>query len=168
MPTARHRSEHGSEHGSAPGRGGKRARTSKGSQHRRSSTVAGVRRSRALAVAIPLLAIGVATSSALVSFSTRPPQSAAVERTARHSAVPTPVPTPTPTYEAPVQATAVETPGIGSVSASRALSARIEVDQADIPERAYLAYRRAAQVINAADPTCAMPWEILAGIGYVE
>lgn len=37
-----------------------------------------------------------------------------------------------------------------------------------IPAAALSAYQRAAQIINAADPTCNAPWELLAAIGRVE
>lgn len=37
-----------------------------------------------------------------------------------------------------------------------------------IPTVALNAYQRAAEVINASDPGCNMPWELIAGIGRVE
>ncbi|MET3961392.1 hypothetical protein ABIE44_001326 [Marmoricola sp. OAE513] len=37
-----------------------------------------------------------------------------------------------------------------------------------IPSAALSAYQRGAQIINAADPTCNVPWELLAAIGRVE
>lgn len=37
-----------------------------------------------------------------------------------------------------------------------------------IPAVALTAYQRAAQIINAADPSCNMPWELIAAIGRVE
>lgn len=39
---------------------------------------------------------------------------------------------------------------------------------AGIPPIALNAYQRAAQVINASDPTCHMPWELIGAIGRVE
>lgn len=37
-----------------------------------------------------------------------------------------------------------------------------------IPAAALAAYQRGAQIINAADPTCNLPWELLAAVGRVE
>src|SRR5690242_10053316 len=37
-----------------------------------------------------------------------------------------------------------------------------------IPSAALSAYQRGSQIINAADPTCHVPWELLAAIGRVE
>lgn len=37
-----------------------------------------------------------------------------------------------------------------------------------IPSAALSAYQRGSQIINAADPTCNVPWELLAAIGRVE
>lgn len=37
-----------------------------------------------------------------------------------------------------------------------------------IPSAALSAYQRGSQIINAADPTCNIPWELLAAIGRVE
>jgi membrane-bound lytic murein transglycosylase B len=37
-----------------------------------------------------------------------------------------------------------------------------------IPSAALSAYQRAAQIIDAADPTCNVPWELIAAIGRVE
>ncbi|MFL6062090.1 MAG: lytic transglycosylase domain-containing protein [Marmoricola sp.] len=37
-----------------------------------------------------------------------------------------------------------------------------------IPSAALSAYQRAAQIIDAADPTCNIPWELIAAIGRVE
>jgi len=42
------------------------------------------------------------------------------------------------------------------------------VSVAGVPDLALAAYQRASTVINAADPACALPWELLAAIGRVE
>jgi len=63
--------------------------------------------------------------------------------------------------EAPAAKTPVLGTGIG-------ISSRVNLDSSGIPVRALEAYRRAASLIDAADPGCKIDWTLLAAIGRVE
>lgn len=70
----------------------------------------------------------------------------------------------------------IEAPAGGTVSGAVALSVPIGAEDAvvagaaahGIPSTALAAYQRGAQIIDAADPACHLPWELLAAIGRVE
>ena len=74
-----------------------------------------------------------------------------------------------------VPAEAIEAPA--SLSGPSSLALGVQGDPADavgnastngIPEAALAAYQRAETIINAADTTCHLPWQLIAAIGRVE
>ncbi|WP_107764474.1 lytic transglycosylase domain-containing protein [Nocardioides terrigena] len=74
---------------------------------------------------------------------------------------------PAQAIEAPAS---VSVPGVVAPSVPRGRAARI-VDTASasgIPSAALAAYQRAESVINAADTSCDLPWQLIAAIGRVE
>jgi membrane-bound lytic murein transglycosylase B len=56
-------------------------------------------------------------------------------------------------------------PGVGNADAAQIVST---ASTSGIPSAALAAYQRAETVINAADPSCHMPWQLIAAIGRVE
>ena len=66
---------------------------------------------------------------------------------------------------ASVSGTGVVAPGVPTGSATAAVAT---ASSAGIPEAALLAYQRASSVINAADKSCNLPWQLIAAIGRVE
>ena len=78
---------------------------------------------------------------------------------------------PGPFVRQPFPGTPVVAPASGSQAAAGLRLVRrqgSDASVAGIPDVALLAYQRASAVINGADPTCALPWELLAAIGRVE
>ena len=73
---------------------------------------------------------------------------------------------PTQAVRAPASLTAPHTavPGVGGHASDVASTA----SATGIPEVALAAYQRAATVIDAADQTCHLPWQLVAAIGRVE
>ncbi|WP_327152773.1 lytic transglycosylase domain-containing protein [Nocardioides sp. Soil805] len=74
---------------------------------------------------------------------------------------------PAQAIEAPAS---VSSPGVVAPGVPRGRSAQV-VDAAStsgIPAAALAAYQRAEAVINAADKTCELPWQLIAAIGRVE
>jgi Transglycosylase SLT domain len=67
---------------------------------------------------------------------------------------------PVPVPQAPAQGLSK-----GAVPSSSSL---MTVDSTGIPVRALEGYRRAASLVDSADPTCHLDWELLAAIGRVE
>ena len=74
---------------------------------------------------------------------------------------------PTEAIEAPASVSNGDSiaPGIGSSSASEIVST---ASTSGIPSAALAAYQRAETVINAADKTCNLTWQLIAAIGRVE
>lgn len=74
---------------------------------------------------------------------------------------------PAQAIEAPAS---VSTPGVvaPSVPRGRAAQAVGTASASGIPSAALAAYQRAEAVINAADRSCRLPWQLLAAIGRVE
>jgi membrane-bound lytic murein transglycosylase B len=56
-------------------------------------------------------------------------------------------------------------PGVGNADAAQIVST---ASTSGIPSAALAAYQRAETVINAADPSCHLPWQLIAAIGRVE
>lgn len=74
---------------------------------------------------------------------------------------------PTQAIEAPasVSSSGGIAPGVGSEGAAQVVST---ASTAGIPSAALAAYQRAETVINAADATCNLSWQLVAAIGRVE
>ncbi len=74
---------------------------------------------------------------------------------------------PSQAIEAPanVPQAGVIAPGVPRGTAAQVIDG---ASTSGIPSAALSAYQRAAQIINAADKTCNIPWELIAAIGRVE
>src|SRR3712207_1253739 len=74
---------------------------------------------------------------------------------------------PTEAIEAPASVSSGDSiaPGIGSADATQIVST---ASTSGIPSAALAAYQRAETVINAADKTCNLTWQLIAAIGRVE
>jgi membrane-bound lytic murein transglycosylase B len=74
---------------------------------------------------------------------------------------------PSQAIEAPASVSAGESLGEG-VDGATAQQIVSTASTSGIPSAALAAYQRAETVINAADPSCHLPWELVAAIGRVE
>ncbi|MGZ4454960.1 MAG: lytic transglycosylase domain-containing protein [Nocardioides sp.] len=72
---------------------------------------------------------------------------------------------PTEAIEAPAS---VSVPGMVAPGVGNAQQAVSTASTSGIPSAALAAYQRAETVINSADKTCNMPWQLVAAIGRVE
>jgi membrane-bound lytic murein transglycosylase B len=74
---------------------------------------------------------------------------------------------PAEAIEAPAS---VSVPGVVAPSVPRGQAARVvgTASTSGIPSAALAAYQRAQSVINAADTSCELPWQLIAAIGRVE
>lgn len=123
------------------------------------TTTAFSRRTKALTI-VPLAALSGAWTVALVTTSA-----------GASGDTPAPLPdgtsVPTAAIEAPasVPQPGVIAPGVPAGGADQVVSS---ASSGGIPSAAIAAYQRGAQIINAADKTCNIPWELIAAIGRVE
>lgn len=119
------------------------------------------RRSKAITLVPLALMSGVWTAS-LVSAS-----ATATGTTDKPSALPDGTAVPTDAIEAPasVPVPGVIAPAVPEGSADSVVSG---ASSNGIPSPALAAYQRGAQIINAADKSCNVPWELIAAIGRVE
>src|SRR3954447_8666235 len=119
------------------------------------------RRSKAIALVPLALASGVWTAS-LVSAS-----ATASSTDDGNSALPDGTKVPANAIEAPasVPVPGVIAPAVPQGSADSVVSG---ASSNGIPAPALAAYQRGAQIINAADKSCNIPWELIAAIGRVE
>ena len=117
------------------------------------------RRSKAITLVPLALMSGVWTAS-LVS-------SSATATNASSGSLPDGTKVPTAAIEAPAS---VPTPGViaPAVPNGSADSVVSGASTNGIPAPALAAYQRGAQIINAADKSCNIPWELIAAIGRVE
>jgi membrane-bound lytic murein transglycosylase B len=119
------------------------------------------RRSKAIALVPLALASGVWTAS-LVSAS-----ATASGTDGGNKALPDGTKVPTKAIEAPasVPVPGVIAPAVPEGSADSVVSG---ASSNGIPAPALAAYQRGAQIINSADKSCNIPWELIAAIGRVE
>lgn len=134
--------------------------------HRR-TTLLGICRDRVIAATLStVLAATVVTVIAAANAPDEPPTQEA------RSVVPGTSPTPSAAAGDPTAAPPINrdtpTAGANAVSASRTFSRPAAVDAADVPIVALAAYQRAQLIMEQADADCALTWDVLAGIGYVE
>ena len=117
------------------------------------------RKSKALTI-IPLALLSGAWTVSLVSTS-------AGANDDSGSALPDGTSVPTEAIEAPAS---VPVPGViaPGVPAGTADDVVASASSGGIPSAAISAYQRGAQIINAADKACSIPWELIAAIGRVE
>ena len=128
---------------------------------RRSPTRGGaVRRISMLAVLTPLT---VAASVGLLGPGPTP-SPRVLRAPSAEAAEPTPLPQPLPDLQEAASVThrSEFSPGLG------VLVDQDSVAVGQVPARAWAAYDRAAEVIDAADPTCHLSWALIAAIGKVE
>src|SRR3954462_40854 len=119
------------------------------------------RRSKAIALVPLALMSGVGTAS-LVSAS-----ATASDTGDKAGALPDGTKVPTSAIEAPasVPVPGVIAPAVPKGSADSVVSG---ASSNGIPAPALAAYQRGAQIINSADKSCNIPWELIAAIGRVE
>ncbi len=120
------------------------------------------RRSKALAIVPVALLSGLWTASLVTTSAT-----AAGTHDRHGSVLPDGTHVPTKAIEAPAS---VPVPGViaPGVPAGTADSVVTGASTNGIPAPALAAYQRAAQVIDTADKSCNIPWELIAAIGRVE
>ena len=113
-------------------------------------------------VLLPLALLSGAWTASLVSSS-----AAASSADSKHSALPDGTKVPTNAIEAPAS---VPVPGViaPAVPDGTADSVVSGASSNGIPAPALAAYQRGAQIINSADKSCNIPWELIAAIGRVE
>ncbi len=118
------------------------------------------RRSKAIALVPIALMSGVWTASLVTA-------SATATSAETRGALPDGTQVPSAAIEAPAS---VPTPGViaPAVPEGSADSVVSGASSNGIPAPALAAYQRGAQIINAADKTCNIPWELIAAIGRVE
>src|SRR5215210_132879 len=118
------------------------------------------RRSKALTLVPLALLSGVWTASLVSSSATASDQNKA-------SALPDGTSVPNEAIEAPasVPVNGVIAPAVPDGSADSVVAG---ASSNGIPAPALSAYQRGAQIINAADKSCNIPWELIAAIGRVE
>jgi len=113
-------------------------------------------------VLLPLALLSGAWTASLVSSS-----AAASSADAQHSSLPDGTKVPAKAIEAPasVPVPGVIAPAVPQGSADSVVSG---ASSNGIPAPALAAYQRGAQIINSADKSCNIPWELIAAIGRVE
>jgi membrane-bound lytic murein transglycosylase B len=114
---------------------------------------------------LPLALLSAAVTSSLVGVGPAATTSAVAEQQAPET-LPDGTTVPTDEIKAPAS---VSVPG----SPTRAVDGSLDraaqtASAAGIPAAALAAYQRAETVINSADPTCQLPWQLVAAIGRVE
>jgi membrane-bound lytic murein transglycosylase B len=111
---------------------------------------------------VPLALLSGAWTASLVSSS-----ASAADTGARHGALPDGTKVPAKAIEAPasVPVPGVIAPAVPEGSADSVVSG---ASSNGIPAPALSAYQRGAQIINSADKSCNIPWELIAAIGRVE
>ncbi len=119
------------------------------------------RRTKAAALVPLALLSGVWTASLVTSSAT------ATSASAKTGNLPDGTKVPTAAIEAPasVPVPGVIAPAVPEGSADSVVSG---ASSNGIPAPALAAYQRGAQIINAADKSCNIPWELIAAIGRVE
>ncbi len=119
------------------------------------------RKSKAITL-VPLALISGVWTASLVSSAT-----ATTTEAASSDSLPDGTKVPTEAIEAPasVPVPGVIAPAVPEGSADSVVSG---ASSNGIPAPALAAYQRGAQIINAADKSCNIPWELIAAIGRVE
>ncbi|HET7349505.1 MAG TPA: lytic murein transglycosylase [Marmoricola sp.] len=119
------------------------------------------RRSKAIALVPAALLSGVWTASLVTSSAT------ASSADDKRSELPDGTSVPSEAIEAPasVPVPGVIAPAVPEGSADSVVSS---ASSHGIPAPALAAYQRAAQIIDSADKSCNIPWELIAAIGRVE
>jgi membrane-bound lytic murein transglycosylase B len=113
---------------------------------------------------VPLALLSGAWTASLATTSTA---SAASATAGHHSHLPDGTSIPTQAIKAPASVTVPGeiAPGVPAGATESIISGS---SANGIPAAALAAYQRAAQVIDAADPTCHIDWQLIAAIGRVE
>ncbi len=113
---------------------------------------------------LPLALLSAAVTSALVGVG--PTTTSAVAEQQAAAALPDGTSVPTDAIKAPASVSKSGPPA-RAVSGSLGRAART-ASVAGIPAAALAAYQRAETVINSADPSCRLSWQLIAAIGRVE
>jgi membrane-bound lytic murein transglycosylase B len=112
---------------------------------------------------VPLALLSAAWTASIAGVNA--PLAAAGERS--DPTLPDGTSVPTRAIEAPASVSdgSLGAPGVGNADAAQIVST---ASTSGIPSAALAAYQRAETVINAADPSCHLPWQLIAAIGRVE
>ena len=112
---------------------------------------------------LPLALLSAAVTSSLVGVG---PATVAVADEQAPAVLPDGTTVPEAAYEEPAS---VSAPGSTTRKVDGSLGREAQTASASgIPAAALAAYQRAETVINAADPRCRLPWQLVAAIGRVE
>jgi membrane-bound lytic murein transglycosylase B len=120
-------------------------------------------RGRKVAALVPIAVLSVAWTASIAGVSS--PIAVADQRLGTD--LPDGTSVPAQAIEAPASVTDGDSLGAG-VSGQEAQQIVSTASTSGIPSAALAAYQRAETVINAADPTCHLPWQLVAAIGRVE
>jgi membrane-bound lytic murein transglycosylase B len=117
--------------------------------------------------ATALLPLALLSAAVTASFAGLGPTTTAAADPEGATALPDGTAVPAQAIEAPasVSAPGVVAPGLGT---SKARQVAAHASASGIPAAALAAYQRAETVINAADKSCNLPWQLVAAIGRVE
>ena len=112
---------------------------------------------------LPLALLSTAVTASFAGVGT----TSAVAGQQRPATLPDGTTVPTDAIEAPasISTPGVISPGLDLRNPSRAVSS---ASTSGIPAAALAAYQRAETVINAADRSCRLPWQLVAAVGRVE
>ncbi|MGZ5405974.1 MAG: lytic murein transglycosylase, partial [Nocardioides sp.] len=114
---------------------------------------------------LPLALLSAAVTASLAGVG---PTTVVAERQAPSTSLPDGTAVPTEAIEAPASVSSPVTAARG-VAGSGSLGREAQTASASgIPAAALSAYQRAETVINAADQSCNLPWQLIAAIGRVE
>lgn len=112
---------------------------------------------------VPLALVSAAWTASLVSA----PAVSTVAAGTGHSVLPDGTSVPTEAIEAPASVSSPSTLA-GQLTGSKAQQVVATASTAGIPAAALAAYQRAETVINSADKSCNLTWQLVAAIGRVE
>jgi membrane-bound lytic murein transglycosylase B len=128
------------------------------------SNTRGSRGRKALAL-VPIALLSAAWTASIAGVTTSPV--AVADQSVVDPTLPDGTSVPSQAIEAPASVTAGDTLGAG-VDGAEAQQIVASASTNGIPSAALSAYQRAETVINAADPSCRLPWQLVAAIGRVE
>jgi membrane-bound lytic murein transglycosylase B len=119
-------------------------------------------RAQKAATILPLAVLSAAWTASLAGVG---PATVSASTSQEGTSLPDGTTVPTEAIEAPASVTAG---GLGGAVGGNAAQVIASSSTNGIPSAALAAYMRAEQVINSADETCHLPWQLVAAIGRVE
>ncbi|MCW2812728.1 MAG: hypothetical protein JWN84_183, partial [Nocardioides sp.] len=122
-------------------------------------------RLKRVATVVPLALVSAAWTTHLAGAGTALPGQAASSQTASPRTLPDDIRVPLAPIDYPAS---LSRPDEVTAGDTRFATVVATPSSGDIPAAALAAYQRAETVINAADPTCGLSWQLVAAIGRVE